>query len=218
MNCLPYDLPNRLAQRLSRADLPGGRVQRRMAPDMAMGRHRGPVSPGVHRAAVCICLVWHSDDWWLPLTLRAHQVADHANQVSLPGGRLEGNEGPAAAARREFQEELGCSLDAAERLGQLSSLYVFGSHHHVDVFVHAIHDRPTFRPNPDEVAEVLWMPVRDLLDADQEVIATMQRGTSKFDAPGFRCQNHVIWGATAMILAEFAEIVRQCLVEEKVAS
>jgi 8-oxo-dGTP pyrophosphatase MutT (NUDIX family) len=207
---LPTDLPSRLQQSLSLA-LPGATSQRRKAPEMAFGRHRGPVSPGAHRAAVCICLFRNAEDWWFPLTVRSKQLVDHAGQVSLPGGRIESSEGALQAAKREFQEELGVNLDSAMWLGKLSPLYVYGSHHHVEVFVAALNHRPIFAAEPSEVAEILLMPLRELLDPEKEIIATMQRGPSRFDVPAFRCEQHIVWGATAMILAELVEVLQQTI-------
>ncbi len=210
MKTLPADLPSQLQHHLA-MNLPGSASQRRMAPEMAFGRHRGPVAQGTHRAAVCICLFRNAEDWWFPLTVRSKNLVDHAGQVSLPGGRIESSEGPMQAASREFREELGVSLDTAVWLGKLSSLYVYGSHHHVEVFVAALDHRPVFAADPSEVAEILLMPVRDLMDPEKQVIATMQRGTARFDAPGFRCDQHLVWGATAMILAEFSDVLQRSI-------
>jgi 8-oxo-dGTP pyrophosphatase MutT (NUDIX family) len=208
MIIIPADLPTRLQHNLA-INLPGSASQRRMAPEMAFGRHRGPVTHGAHRAAVCICLFRNAEDWWFPLTVRSKNLVDHAGQVSLPGGRIESSEGAMQAAKREFQEELGVDLESALWLGKLSSLYVYGSHHHVEVFVAAMNHRPVFAADPSEVAEILLMPLRDLMVPEKQVIATMQRGTSRFDAPGFRCDQHLVWGATAMILAEFADVLQR---------
>ncbi len=206
MSPLSIDFPKCLSQRLSQL-LPGNVVQRRMAPELAYGRHRGPVSFGVHRAAVCLCLFRHDDAWWIPLTLRSKHLAEHAGQISLPGGRIETNEGAWQAARREFNEELGCDVSEESLLGQLSPLYVYGSHHHVEIFVTSMAYRPVFNPSSSEVAEVVLLPLVTLLDPETQVIATLQRGTARYDAPGYRIGNHIVWGATAMILAEFAEVV-----------
>ncbi len=213
MISLPNDLPTLLQHRLQ-LPLPGVSAQRSMAPEMAFGRHRGPVSPGAHRAAVCICLFRNAEDWWIPLTVRAKQLVDHAGQVSLPGGRFEAGEGAAEAAKREFEEELGVSIGSAEWLGKLTPVYVYGSNHHVEVIVVALDHRPVFNAEPTEVAEVLLMPLRQLIDPEKQVIATMQRGTSLYDVPGYRCNDHLVWGATAMILAEFATVIQDCIVRQ----
>jgi len=206
MSPLSIDFPKSIRHRLSQA-LPGTVAQRKMAPELAYGRHRGPISFGVHRAAVCLCLFRHDDAWWIPLTLRSGQLADHAGQISLPGGRIEIEEGAWEAARREFCEELGCPIAEESLLGQLTPLYVFGSHHHVEIFVAAMSTRPVFNPDASEVAEVILLPLMELLNPDNQVIATMQRGTARYEAPGYRVGKHTVWGATAMILSEFIEVV-----------
>jgi 8-oxo-dGTP pyrophosphatase MutT (NUDIX family) len=208
MNLSSSDLPKLLRHRLSLA-LPGTTAQRKMAPELAYGRHRGPIAFGAHRAAVCLCLFRHDDNWWIPLTLRSRQLAEHAGQISLPGGRIEMEEGAWQAARREFEEELGCPIADEQLVGQLTPLYVYGSHHHVEVFVAAIPYRPAFDPDMSEVAEVIMFSLVDLLNPEFEVIATMQRGTARYDAPGYRVGKHTVWGATAMILAEFVEVIHR---------
>jgi hypothetical protein len=66
-----------------------------------------------------------------------------------------------------------------------------------------------FTPNPDEVAELIFLPLEDLIDDQAIRIGTMQRGTSHFEVPGFWVDEHFVWGATAMILAELRSIVRE---------
>lgn len=202
------DFPKALQSRL-RLALPGAAAQRKMAPEHAYGRHRGPIGFGVHPAAVCLCLIRDEEDWSIPLTLRSRQLAEHAGQVSLPGGRIESEEGAWQAARREFEEELGCPLPEESLLGQLTPLYVYGSHYRVEIFVASLPHRPNFRPVSSEVAEVIMHPLLDLLNPAHQVIATMQRGTARYDAPAFRAGNHMVWGATAMILAEFVEVIER---------
>ncbi len=206
MSPLSIDFPKSIRHQLSQS-LPGTAAQRKMAPELAYGRHRGPISFGVHRAAVCLCLFRHDDAWWIPLTLRSRQLAEHAGQISLPGGRIEIDEGAWQAARREFGEELGCEIAEENLLGQLTSLYVYGSHHQVEIFVAAMPFRPVFKPDASEVAEVILLPLVDLLNPENQVIATMQRGTARYDAPGYRVGKHTVWGATAMILSEFIDVV-----------
>ncbi len=206
MSPLSIDFPKTIKHRL-RQILPGCVAQRKMAPEFAYGRHRGPIAYGVHQAAVCLCLYRHDDAWWIPLTLRSGTLADHAGQISLPGGRIEMEEGAWDAARREFLEELGCPIADEALLGQLTPLYVYGSHHHVEIFVAALSHRPEFHPDIAEVAEVITLPLMDLLNPESSVIATMQRGTARYEAPGYRVGKHTVWGATAMILSEFIEVV-----------
>lgn len=193
-------------------DNSGRDLYRMFAPQFAYGRHRGPLPKYAHSAAVLIALIPSADGGWeIPLTLRPSEMLDHAGQVSLPGGRAESHETPWVTACREFNEELGCCTDRLLPVGKLKPLYVYASRHHVRPVIASIAERPVFQPNPEEVAELLFLKLEDLLLRDAMSIGTMQRGKSEFEAPGFRVGEYFVWGATAMILGEFRQIVRNHL-------
>ncbi len=132
----------------------------------------------------------------------------HAGQVSLPGGVLEPGESSAEACLRELSEELGLAADEISLLGRLSPLYVFGSGFMVTPWVGWIAVRPELAPNVEEVAQVVEVAVSQLLDETYRGWATVEaRGTS-VSVPCFRLGGHNVWGATSMILAELAEVLR----------
>lgn len=181
-----------------------------MAPQYAYGRHRGPAPRQTLKAAVLIALIKGDDGKWsVPLTLRPAQLQDHAGQVSLPGGRSERREDARATAYREFDEELGWSSAHLTFLGTLSPIYVYASRHRVIPCVAFSEANPTFHPNADEVAELLLFPIDKLMDPNSIDVGILQRGTMQFKAPGYWIGEHFVWGATAMILTEFREILYQ---------
>ena len=74
------------------------------------------------RAAVLVPLVERADGWFVVLTLRSADLADHAGQISLPGGRIEPEDvSPMDAALREAEEEIGLSRDYVELAGRLDT-------------------------------------------------------------------------------------------------
>lgn len=177
---------------------------RLLAPQYAYGRHRGPAPRQSHVAAVMLTL--YPDDrrgWSIPLTLRPPQMLDHAGQVSLPGGRSEKAETVWQTACREFGEELGCDTCYLQPVGQLKPLYVYASRHLVTPVLSVCTQPTLFRPNPEEVAELLFLPLDQLMQLDAIKVGVMKRGTSTFNAPGFWVDKHFVWGATAMVLGEF---------------
>ncbi len=188
--------------------LPGYSAHSNYAPEMAYGRHRGPVSKSAHQAAVLIALCRTEVGWCIPLTVRSDKVGDHRGQVSLPGGRLELNESGWHAAIREFHEELGANQESVELLSPLTPIYVFASNHQVQPFLGLYHGTEAFKPNDDEVSRLIMLPLSELLEGQTLVVGTMQRGTCLYDAPGFKLDEHFVWGATALILGEFAELCR----------
>src|SRR5581483_6804459 len=74
------------------------------------------------RAAVLVPLIERMDGWFVVLTLRSADLADHAGQISLPGGRIEPEDAdPRAAALREAEEEIGLGRDYVETAGRLDT-------------------------------------------------------------------------------------------------
>ena len=190
-------------------------AHRDLAPQYAYGRHRGPAPRYAHPAAVLVSLLPISGaEWSIPLTLRPTQMADHGGQISLPGGRSDTGETVWRTACREFGEELGCTTEYLQPVCQLSPLYVYASRHLVTPMVGVCSLRPTFRPNPDEVAELIFLPLRDLIADDSVILGTMQKGTMQYEAPGFRVGKHFVWGATAMVLADLRSIVRNIIADQ----
>lgn len=198
------DLETFLTHRLAQP-LPGPAAQRRFVPRGAAGDWMPDAQPDSARhAAVLILLYPGAHQPALPLTVRHSRLARHAGQVSLPGGALDPGESPPTAALRETSEELGIAGDTLRLVGALSSLWVPVSNFLVFPFV-AVADRPpVFRPDPREVETLLEVPVAHVRDR------TRLRWTSgpagDLDYPCFDLAGHQVWGATATILGEFANL------------
>ena len=130
---MPQLSPELPAQLSSRLESPhGGRRdvrswRRRCEPELAYGRHFGPIRRSARQAAVVAGFYFADGQWWLPLTKRAAGLQDHPGQISLPGGMVEPSESPAEAALREWEEELGDPAENVRLVGQLSPVFVFGT-------------------------------------------------------------------------------------------
>ncbi len=194
-------LPQRLAKRLTRP-LPGPAVGTRFEPRPLVGRHYDRSPPGARPAAVLLLLYPHEGRWHLPLTLRPATLADHAGQVSLPGGAIEEGESPYEAACREFHEELGVREAVFERLGRLSPVYIASSGFRVEPFLAYCRVRPPMRPEPSEVAELIEVPLEQLLDPAHFGAHERNRQGHCYTAPHFAFRRHRVWGATCMLLGE----------------
>jgi len=148
------------------------------------------------------------------LTRRTETVANHRGQVSLPGGAREpGDTSLEETARRETCEELGITLDGVEMLGALTPLYTPPSGYLIHPFVAHTATRPAFQPDPAEVAELIEVSLSTLLDPAARQEEEWQIRDIRSRVPFFRFGEHKVWGATGMILAEFAEmLMRQSVV------
>ncbi|MDX1419425.1 MAG: CoA pyrophosphatase [Rubricoccaceae bacterium] len=145
----------------------------------------------------------------LVLTQRQPSLRSHSGQISLPGGRIDPGETPEEAALREGYEEVGLDPDAPRVLGRLSPLYIPPSGFAVTPIVAAMGERPPFTPHEAEVAALIEVPLATLLDpATRRLAERVVRG-GRFEVPHFAVGEHEVWGATAMMLAEFLAVVRE---------
>jgi 8-oxo-dGTP pyrophosphatase MutT (NUDIX family) len=196
-------LPQQLARRLE-LPLPGREAQARFEPELACGRHFDRPAADAREAAVTLLLYPRAGAWHLPLLLRPANLALHAGQVGLPGGRLEAGETPRQAALRELEEELGVPPGDVEVLGRLSSLYLFVTNFHVVPWVAAARQQPHFQANPAEVVELLEVPLAHLSDPARQGRSQRRERGLVFSAPHYSLQRHEVWGATSMLLCELA--------------
>lgn len=187
-------------------------AQRLMAPRPRVFR-RPPSQEGDAKLGGVLVLLYPplngSEELNFVLTKRADTVADHKGQISLPGGAKEPGETLEEAALREAQEELNVDTNAIQPIGRLATLYIFPSDFEVHPTVAYTPGRPAFKPNPTEVAEVLEMPLNALLEDQTKVEERWTIRDIEMDVPFYHLNGHAIWGATAMMLSEFEQRLKQ---------
>ncbi|MEL6771973.1 MAG: CoA pyrophosphatase [Bacteroidota bacterium] len=145
------------------------------------------------------------------LTQRPETMRDHSGQISFPGGRIEDGETALGAALRETEEEVGVAVAEEAVLGTLSGLYIPPTRFCVTPFVAALDDRPDFALNRIEVARLIEASVAELLDPDNVRTTVRHIRGVDYEVPYFALSGHVVWGATAMMLAEFRAVLRAAL-------
>lgn len=153
-------------------------------------------------AGVLLLLYPGSGGVTFALTRRTDDVATHKGQVSLPGGAVETGESPETAALREACEELGI-CDPVTVIGKLTPLYVHVSDFEIHPFVGYLPHRPSFIPQPGEVAEVLEMTLDQLIDDAIKANELWTLQGTPMNVPFYRLGESIVWGATAIILSEF---------------
>lgn len=146
---------------------------------------------------------------WFTLIQRPDYKGVHGGQISLPGGKSEDtDESLIFTALREAQEEIGIIPAQVQIAGTLTEMYIPPSNFIVTPVVGFQMNRPEFRADPTEVAEIIEIKLDDLLD-DTRVTRKKMRLVAgiTLKVPAFYIDGHVIWGATAMILSELKEII-----------
>ena len=168
--------------------------------------------------------------------VRAAVLAHQPGEICFPGGRLEGEETPAACALRETEEELAIPSAAIRVLGRLDVLaHRTGSLIHPILGVVDPAAAKALRPSPAEVAETFQVPTDWLLAREPEEFSYPLRPAPEADfpydrlgitpdypwvpgrerVPAYHWQDRIIWGITGRITRHFTALLRQSQQEER---
>lgn len=149
----------------------------------------------------------------LVLTLRKTYKGVHSAQVGFPGGKLEATDfSMEAAALRETFEEIGVPTKNIKILCALSEVYIPPSNFYVHPFFGISKETPKFIKQDDEVEAIIEVKLNHFLD-DSNIIIQMVNTSYSVDVevPAFQLNNYVVWGATAMMLSEIKDLLKQLL-------
>lgn len=161
----------------------------------------------LREAAVLVPLVDIAGGVEVVFILRPTTMPTHPGQVAFPGGAVDPDDTDSwGAALREADEELGIPPDRVSLIGRLDDLPTITSFH-VAPWVGWVPADVVLRPSPREVDEVIRVPLATLLDhRRQRTMLGRWRGAPR-PMHFYLTDRHVIWGATAEILANFIEVI-----------
>jgi 8-oxo-dGTP pyrophosphatase MutT (NUDIX family) len=141
------------------------------------------------------------------LTQRTPHLSAHAGQIAFPGGRIEPEDADAvAAALRESEEEIGLPRDRVTVIGRLDT-YVTGTGFEITPVVGIVAVPFPLAIDPVEVAEAFEVPLAFILDPSNRRQMTRMQGERLRTFFAFPFEDHYIWGATAGILVNLAEVL-----------
>ena len=151
----------------------------------------------------------------LLFTRRSSSLRAHRGEVSFPGGRLDGDETPTAAALREAYEEVALNPAEVSVVGWIHPVLTLVSGSLIMPVLATVASRPRLVASPAEVERVFDVSLRELADP---AIFHEERWTipgrvipgssdNSFAVWFFEVEGEMIWGATARMIHELLSIV-----------
>lgn len=141
---------------------------------------------------------------------RAIDDSKHSGQIAFPGGRMdpEDNGFAQATAVRETWEEIGVAHERQHVIRAGTSIYIPPSNYEVYPYLAFAKAKPQFKLQVSEVRSIIEVPLARLLERTsitQQAITTSYM--NDVTVPCFLLNGRVVWGATAMILSEFRDLL-----------
>ena len=191
-------------------NLPGIEFQKKLLPE---GRDIQVTEKVKKDAAVAIIIFFNDISTEILFIKRTTYDGPHSGQVSFPGGKQEDTDKDLyETVTRECFEEIGITLKPSNCLGKLSPVFipVSGFMVYPFVFIHPISDKINFNPYCQEVEYLIFFNVYELMNNDLIKSTKIKIDDSyTLKTPYYAIKKEIVWGATAMILSEFIEILRR---------
>lgn len=203
------DFTNSLNKRLSEQPLPGHEtIMQKMSPYRL--RVKAEPNEQTRRSAVLLMFYPKGEDIFMPLILRPQYDGVHGGQMAFPGGRVEFKDKDIqATALREAQEEIGIKATDIKIIKNLTELFIPPSNMFCQPVLGYMPFRPDFYPDEREVAGIFEVSISEILDPSIVQVRTVETRGIKLETPCFVIQDQVVWGATALMIAELVEILKK---------
>jgi len=109
----------------------------------------------------CVVAVIERGEKYLVIRRSEHVIAPL--RLCFPGGGIEPGESEPVALRREVEEELGVAVHPVEKIWECVNRWRV----HIAWWRATLRDSAQLVPNPDEVAEILWMSLDEMHASDE---------------------------------------------------
>jgi len=189
--------------------LPGLPSQLKMAPESRGYFEQLNKNKPRKKAGVLLLLFLKNNLLYITFIKRTEDGRAHSGQIAFPGGKFEDEDiNMTATALRETEEEIGVNRNDIIYLGSLTDIYVPVSNYQVTPIVGYINFVPQFVANKTEVDDVITIPLYKFLFSNNIGTKTEQFDNLEFTIPYFQIDAYKIWGATAMIMHEFIDLIQ----------
>lgn len=213
---MKFELFVKSVSKIKNMPLPGSVAQYKMAPMERLTELKKIALKNKHPKKAAVLSLFYPDpdgNTHLILILRKTYQGVHSNQVGFPGGKPEKSDADLkATALRETNEEIGVQPGAIEVLRELSDIYIPPSNFIVSPFFGLTRSTPVFKAQEEEVEDLIEVSITDFLSDKAVVLKTITTSyAADIQVPAFKFNDHVVWGATAMMLSEIKELLIKAL-------
>ena len=197
-------------------ELPGEKSQFKMMPpyrEELIKNHKYDISSAKKAAVMALFYPDENHQTKLVLILRKTYKGVHSAQVGFPGGKVEKEDKTLQdTALRETFEEVGVALNNMIVIKALTDIYIPPSHFSVFPFLGYCEATPNFKKQDEEVEAILEVDINHFLDDNNITTKEVQKNNNElFNVPAIKLNNHLVWGATAMMLSEVKDLLKAVL-------
>ena len=188
-------------------NLPGNKSHLKMIPESRLNNPEYD-KKNVKKSAVLLLLFPENETYNIFFIKRTEDNGSHSGQIAFPGGKFEKTDNNLEnTSLRETEEEIGIKKEDIRIIKELSPLFIPVSKFLVYPFVGIIDYNPKITINSDEVQEIFSLDFQKIITA-KPVEKTFEVRNQKITAPFYIFKEFEIWGASAMILSEFIDLIK----------
>ncbi|WP_053975427.1 NUDIX hydrolase [Mangrovimonas xylaniphaga] len=211
---MEFDAFTKLVSKIKNLPLPGEASQIKMSPPFRLELMKEQEQAIRHSKNAGVMALFYPDEKLytkLVLILRKTYKGVHSAQVGFPGGRYEHkDQNLEETALRETHEEIGVPMTDIDIVKPLTRLYIPPSNFTVYPFLGVTNKTPSFIKQEDEVEDLIEVPFGHFVDEGSLTSAFVNTSYKKnVEVPAFKLNNHIVWGATAMMLSELKDLLKQ---------
>jgi 8-oxo-dGTP pyrophosphatase MutT (NUDIX family) len=130
--------------------------------------------------------------------------------MAFPGGKKEPQDASILdTAIRECYEEIGIHVSKSDILGALTPLFIPVSHFVVYPFLAYIDSPLQLIKDTTEVEEIYLFNIQDFFKSENIQDFSFQMQNQMMTVPSYQFQGQTVWGASAMILSEWFDIIQK---------
>ena len=202
--------------KIAKLKLPGEAAQFKMAPMQRLeALKRIAIEKKTVRKAGVLVLFYPSEakQTMLALILRKTYKGVHSAQIGFPGGKYENEDTSLKeTALRETEEEIGVLRNTVSVLKKLTEVYIPPSNFFVQPYLGITKNTPNFILQEEEVETLIEVPLIHFMDDTIKIHQNLTTSYAKnIIVPAFLLNNYLVWGATAMMLNEVREMLKELL-------